>query len=73
MVSLVKAPYSGEAYLETTVMRVVALEEHFTVPALVQRIDQNEGVARSPRLLRERALHAAGDRGSRCGNAQPSR
>jgi hypothetical protein len=32
-----------------------------------------EGVTRSPRLLRERALHAAGIRGSRCGNAQPSR
>jgi integrase len=32
-----------------------------------------EGVPRSPRLLSERALHAAGRRDSRCGNAQPSR
>jgi hypothetical protein len=31
-----------------------------------------EGVSRSPRLLRERVLHAAGIRASRCGNAQPS-
>src|SRR6266481_5761227 len=33
--------WSKAPHMRTTVMRVVALEEHFTVPALVQRFDQN--------------------------------
>src|SRR6266436_8469304 len=33
--------WSKAPHMRTTVMRVVALDEHFTVPALVQRFDQN--------------------------------
>jgi uncharacterized protein len=54
---LMRTPYSGEAYVGTKVMRVVALEEHFTVPALVQRIDQN---AISRRGFRSRTPPATG-------------